>query len=293
VIWFFWYFTLISFIIYVICLNYARSNKNNYLQELLILPLFGFLLEYSTIKVFNIYSYNHDWPLLFLGVPVSVAISWANIVFSARLLCDTTNLGKLEKSMMQALVAVSLDFAMDPNSIRIGPLWTWDIPENSQYFGIPWANYFGWIMAVFLFSYSFQYFTAAKAWQKKYSSILTLITSIIGLAIVNGLYVLILPINTSTDIQNIIVIGLVIIAFILFIIRSKLTLVDKTNLIPLLVFGSFLLSYLLLGILYNVFLSIPSFIPIFSLVFIGQSILIFRLSNLNSLFGKNNENLEV
>lgn len=53
---------------------------------------------------------------------------------------------------MDALTAVVLDISMDVVAIRLG-FWSWAIPTDKEWYGVPFENLVGWIFIVLSFSF--------------------------------------------------------------------------------------------------------------------------------------------
>ena len=54
--------------------------------------------------------------------------------------------------MADAVWAILLDLALDAVAIRLG-LWTWTIRADEGWFGVPWGNFFAWLMVAFWFAF--------------------------------------------------------------------------------------------------------------------------------------------
>ena len=74
------------------------------------------------------------------------------IIYSAMLLSDQYRISWTIKPVFDAFTALVLDLSMDAIAIRLG-FWNWGIPFNQEWYGVPFANLFGWIAVVFTFSF--------------------------------------------------------------------------------------------------------------------------------------------
>lgn len=148
----------------------AWRHSRARLVELVTAFLFGLLLEQGDIFLFGTYRYNSYWVLLG-DVPLAIAMTWAMIIAGAMNMTDAfgiptnthgrmTNAGSsflaslgsiVAAPMADALWAILLDLALDAVAIRLG-LWTWTIRAEDGWFGVPWGNFFAWLMVAFLFS---------------------------------------------------------------------------------------------------------------------------------------------
>ena len=109
-------------------------------------------------------------------VPLVIAVDWAIIIFCLWRLGERLNLTWYWVPPLLAMLAVILDFALDPiaassrlinvlgdnciESIRPGPAegvgyWIWCIPAtpNQFWFGVPIQNFYGWFLVVVVFVY--------------------------------------------------------------------------------------------------------------------------------------------
>jgi hypothetical protein len=75
------------------------------------------------------------------------------------------NLAWWQAPFLITLVALSYDLAMDAVAIRLG-FWSWRIPLNQEWFGVPYDNFFGWLAVVWIFAlsvnFSYQDFVKEK-----------------------------------------------------------------------------------------------------------------------------------
>jgi hypothetical protein len=159
------------FITFVITAVRAWQVSPARLRELLTAVVFGLLLEEGDIVLFGTYNYNPHW--ISLGyVPIAIALSWAMIIASAMNFSDALGLPSIENlprtrgrfgllrwlargalaPMADALWAIILDLSLDAVAIRL-KLWTWTIPIDQGWFGVPWGNFFAWLFVAAFFSF--------------------------------------------------------------------------------------------------------------------------------------------
>lgn len=109
-------------------------------------------------------------------VPLVIAVDWAIIIFCFWRLGDRLNLTWYWLPPLYAMLAVVLDFALDPIAassreiIALGDdclaataagaaegigYWVWCIPAtpNQFWFGVPIQNFYGWFLVVAVFTY--------------------------------------------------------------------------------------------------------------------------------------------
>jgi hypothetical protein len=74
-----------------------------------------------------------------------------------------------------ALIALSFDLAIDAIAIRM-EFWSWKIPLNQEWFGVPYDNLFGWLAVIWTFSLFINFSYQKLAYKKlakliKYSAV--------------------------------------------------------------------------------------------------------------------------
>ncbi|MGB8648837.1 MAG: carotenoid biosynthesis protein [Anaerolineae bacterium] len=141
------------------------------LGELLTAAIFGLLLEQGDILLFGTYGYNSHWVRIG-DVPVAIALTWAMIIASAMNLSDVLGLPSVEDlprphsiggtvhwlgygalaPVADAIWAILLDLSLDAVAIRLR-LWTWTIPADQGWFGVPWGNFYSWLYVAAMFSF--------------------------------------------------------------------------------------------------------------------------------------------
>jgi hypothetical protein len=124
--------------------------------------IFGWLLEWVTILQLEAYEYG-DFMLKVGPLPLSIGIGWGVIIYSARLFSDASNLPLWARPLLDALLALNIDLAMDAIAIRIG-MWDWGRGLAYQYFGVPYANFWAWFWVVFSFSMAIRFLEGLPGW---------------------------------------------------------------------------------------------------------------------------------
>ena len=126
-----------------------------YVGELFGACLFGFLLEWISVKFMDGYYYGHFY-IEIDKTPLCIALAWAVIIYTSMSLTDLLRLPNKVKPFADALLAINIDLSLDAIAIRLG-MWTWiGVPSNqqwsTQWFGVPYINFYGWMFVVFSFS---------------------------------------------------------------------------------------------------------------------------------------------
>jgi hypothetical protein len=143
-------FELMIYVLFILCLLHAWRSGPAVVWQLVAGVLFGVLLEYGTIQQLHSYSYGRF--LVMIGdVPLPIGVAWGCIVYSARLFSDASNLPAWARPLLDGLLALNIDLSMDTIAIRLG-FWNWAINHNSQFFGVPYANFWAWFWVVASFS---------------------------------------------------------------------------------------------------------------------------------------------
>jgi hypothetical protein len=110
------------------------------------------------------YHYAPELIMLFKVIPLSVTFSWVGIIYSVMLIGDLLNLPSWLRIITSTLIALSLDWGMDPIAVDLGA-WTWSY--EGEYFGVPGFNFIGWffIPIAYLLPYELNWNTKSKKLQ--------------------------------------------------------------------------------------------------------------------------------
>jgi uncharacterized membrane protein len=141
----------------------AKENRIQRFLMLITLFVYGFLLEYMGVMSGN-YHYAPELIMLFKVIPLSVTFSWVGIIYSVMLIGDLLNLPSWLRIITSTLIALSLDWGMDPIAVDLGA-WTWTY--EGEYFGVPGFNFIGWffIPIAYLLPYELNWNTKSKKLQ--------------------------------------------------------------------------------------------------------------------------------
>ncbi len=91
-----------------------------------------------------------------LDVPLCIGAGWGIILYTARLFSDSFSLPLLSAAALDTLLALNIDLSMDVVAYRLH-MWHWfwkdtNLALTSQWFGIPYGNFNGWVTVVFCYS---------------------------------------------------------------------------------------------------------------------------------------------
>ncbi|KKR40619.1 MAG: hypothetical protein UU71_C0040G0004 [Parcubacteria group bacterium GW2011_GWB1_41_6] len=148
---FFFLFEFLSIAFFLLLLGRELIKKRGHVYTLAAGAIFGFLLELFSTHVSHTYTYG-DFYFALKGVPIFIALDWAIIFYLALSFSDQFELPWSVKPFLDALIAINLDLAIDAIAIRAG-FWTWVIPLNQEWYGVPFENLAGWILATLTFSF--------------------------------------------------------------------------------------------------------------------------------------------
>lgn len=139
------------YLLFVGCLWDAAKRNKFAVIELLWTVVYGFLLEWLTIHQLHAYQYGASI-LMIDETPISVAVGWAVIIYSIMQFSSRIHLPEVVTPLLDALLALNIDIALDVIAIRIG-MWTWlNVGINEQWFGVPYANFWAWFLVVWSYS---------------------------------------------------------------------------------------------------------------------------------------------
>jgi uncharacterized membrane protein len=159
----------------------ARREGHRWLGTLLWGIAFGFAVEY--VNVHNtppFYQYpacNASSDTVCVGgVSLWVPVGWGEILYLSTWTAQRLRMRWYVRPLAAAFLAVNLDLSLDPTAQRLH-LWTWAPPYPQagavatvtvRLFDIPFDNFLGWYMIVFLYALSARGFLRLSArWTKK------------------------------------------------------------------------------------------------------------------------------
>ncbi|MDZ4763297.1 MAG: carotenoid biosynthesis protein [Chloroflexota bacterium] len=126
---------------------------------LVLVPLIAWVAEFvghNTGLPFGAYYYTDRLQPQLGGVPLLVPLAWLMMLPPAWAVAGlllmradgTLRGGRLGFAAVTALVFTAWDLFLDPQMVA-WDLWRWESPGAFNYFGIPWANYAGWLFVSF------------------------------------------------------------------------------------------------------------------------------------------------
>lgn len=142
---------LLVLVLFALCMRHAWRQGGLKIWELLAGVIYGLLLERATIQQLAAYEYGH-FTIMVGELPLAVGVAWGTIIYSLRLFSDASSLHLWLRPVLDGLLALNIDLAMDAVAIRLG-MWDWGMGLGFQYFGVPYANFWAWFWVVFSFSF--------------------------------------------------------------------------------------------------------------------------------------------
>jgi carotenoid biosynthesis protein len=189
------YFILFELVIYLqlaLCLRHAWKHGTANLLRLFAGIFFGVTLEIATIRQLNAYEYGQF--LVMVGaVPLCIGVAWSCILYSAMEFSDGSSLPYWTRPVLNGLLALNIDLALDAVAIRLG-FWDWGLGLGFQYFGVPYANFWAWFWVVASFSFGYGLFAHRADWTSTWlSPFLALTIGLAGVLGTNALIVFVIP----------------------------------------------------------------------------------------------------
>jgi Carotenoid biosynthesis protein len=154
---------LAVYVLFGACLRHASRQGAYRALELVFAAVYGLVLEWFTIKQLRAYQYG-PFLLMIDGAPLAVALAWAAIIYSSMELSDRIELPEPVRPVLDALLALNVDLAVDFTAIRVG-LWRWNgVSPDQQWFGVPWENFWAWFIVVWSYS---GFVRALRGWRDR------------------------------------------------------------------------------------------------------------------------------
>jgi len=189
------YFIVFELVIYLqlaLCLHHAWKHGTANLLRLFAGIVFGVMLELATIRQLNAYEYGRF--IFMVGdVPLCIGVAWSCILYSAMEFSDGSSLPYWTRPVLDGLLALNIDLALDAIAIRLG-FWDWGQGLEFQYFGVPYANFWAWFWVIFFFSLGYRLFALRKDWVGTWlPPFFGLIVGLAGVLGTNALITFIIP----------------------------------------------------------------------------------------------------
>jgi hypothetical protein len=189
------YFILFEIIIYIefaLCLQHAWKHGRGNTLKLLSAGTFGVCLELATIRQLNVYEYG-QFLAMTADVPLCIGLGWGAIIYAVSEFSDASDLPYWARPVLDGLMALNVDLAMDTVAIRFG-FWDWGRGFEFQFFGVPYGNFWAWFWVVFSFSAGYRLLSHRTDWIGTWMSpFMALIVGLAGVLGTNAFFVCVIP----------------------------------------------------------------------------------------------------
>jgi uncharacterized membrane protein len=132
--------------------SFTNLNLKTAGKYLAIAAVISYLWEFIGVETgipFGHYSYTSALGPMIGPVPVAIPLIWCALGYFCMQASDYY--------IMASALMVSLDLSFDP--VFSGSLHLWNWSGQTQYFGVPLTNFFGWFVASLTFFIAFYYAT--------------------------------------------------------------------------------------------------------------------------------------
>jgi hypothetical protein len=186
------FFELIIYLQLILCLRHAWKQDTAHILRLFAGILFGVTLELATIRQLHAYEYGR-FMIMVLDVPLCIGVAWSCVIYSAMEFSDASNLPYWMRPVLDGLLALNIDLALDAVAIRLG-FWDWGQGLRFQYFGVPYANFWAWFWVVFSFSLGYRLLARRLDWIGTWlAPLAALIVGLVGVLGSNSFIVYAIP----------------------------------------------------------------------------------------------------
>ena len=192
-------FEIVIYLLFGACLVHAWKRGLNFVTELFGGLMFGLILEYVNVAFLVDYRYGR-FLVMIADIPLAIGVGWAVIIYTSMALSDRFGLNNWTRPMADAFLALNIDLPMDVIAIRLGDgMWGWGWADQSarwtsEWFGVPFGNFFGWFFVVFLYSATLRfarYVTVQKklknVWKTAYPFMAVVISEILLMSLIIAL----------------------------------------------------------------------------------------------------------
>jgi hypothetical protein len=257
---YFYIFEIIVLALFFLALRHAWRIGWARVWQLIAGIIFGVLLEWVTIQQLHAYqAYQYGRFMLMVGeVPLMVGVAWGVIIYSVRLFSAASTLPLWARPILDGLLALNIDLAMDTIAIRWG-MWDWSIPLDAAFYGVPYANFWAWFWVIFFFSSGLNWINKLSLpWKALLVPAGALIIGLLGVLGTNALIVFVIP-----RAWYLLTIGIVLSGALLLILALRPQF-NRTQLNPLVLLVPlvFHLYFLIAGLLSGVILDPPALLAV-------------------------------
>lgn len=149
---FYLYFFEFGAVLAFLAILWEERHNKEMAEKIFLAFLYGAALETFNVHLSESYFYSPDFFLRIYDIPLAIGMGWAIIYYCAFKIAENYQLKWWQWPFLMALIALNFDLAIDAIAIRLG-FWTWIIPMDQEWFGVPYDNLFGWMAVVWTFSF--------------------------------------------------------------------------------------------------------------------------------------------
>jgi len=142
---------IVAIALFVWALLTVRRQGRIRTLEFVMIFFYGIILEELDMRIFKTYHYSPDFFFTIGNVPVCIALLWALILAGSMAISDRIGLPPFIRPFLDAVIAVWIDLSVDAIAIRFD-YWTWIIPLDEGWFGVPAGNLYAWMWVAFCYS---------------------------------------------------------------------------------------------------------------------------------------------
>lgn len=228
------------YILFVLCFVHAWKRGAGSVAYLLGGLGFGLLLEYVNVATSGAYEYGKFMVMFGVApndIPLCIGMGWAVIMYTARLITDILHVPLWAAAAIDSLLAINIDLSMDVVAYRLH-MWHWDWETRAGiefsltggWFGIPYGNFYGWLLVVFYYSCFARMLERVKLARYKAWRILTPLLSILLSQV--ALYVSLFPLSDWLKLMGVSSAQRFIAVLVLFCILAVIGFRKRKDLLP-------------------------------------------------------------
>lgn len=245
----FFLFEIAMILLFAFSLKHAVKEGKKSVILLLSGIVYGVLLEWATIQQLDAYEYGRFY-IMIDDVPLMIGVGWGVILYSVLLFSNATTLPWYSRPVLDGVLALNIDLAMDAVAIRFG-MWDWGLPMNEGFFGVPFENFWAWFWVISGFSLAFRFLERTLKKGSDYSGIGAVVLGVIWVMITNFVIVSVVP---DSLVNSVILFLFMVVGFFLYRMKSYCKLKDDHYLMmlaPLVFHIFFIVGGLLSGVFVN------------------------------------------
>src|SRR5579863_9187115 len=113
-----------TYVLFAATVYHAARQGRFPLIELGWACVYGLSLEWLTMKYLHAYQYG-QFAIMIDNTPLCIGLGWVTIIYASMRFSDRLQLAEPVRPMVDALMGLSVDLALDVVAVRLG-LWHWN-----------------------------------------------------------------------------------------------------------------------------------------------------------------------